>query len=102
MNILVLAASPEVFAAVDVFRAEIERIWEPTWRFTYDVVVNGVADHDDFIATLNSNPVLSSLFQEMQSTAYIWKQADMSIDEIPPVYSVRPIKLESLLKEVVK
>lgn len=102
MNGFEFTASPEVLDAVQIFRAEIERLWEPAWRMTYDVVVNGIADHDRFLAILNSNPVFSSLFTEMQSTAYIWKQANMSVDEIPPVYSVRPIKLESLLKEVVK
>ena len=97
-----LSASPEVIAAVDVFRKEIERLWEPVWRMTYDVVVNGISNHDTFVAMLNINPILASLFMEMQSTAYIWKQSDMSVDQIPPVYSVRPIKLESLFTEVTK
>jgi hypothetical protein len=89
-----LRASAEVMEAVSVVRSEIERIWEVAWRFTWDALTNGV--NDDFHQTLSSNPVLASLFIEMQNTMYIWKEVGKSVDEIPPVYSVKITKLENL------
>lgn len=96
-----LKASQEVLDAVTTLKAEIERIWEPAWRFTFDAVQNGVR-HPDLTDTLNSNPVLGSLFFEMQHSVHIWLEAGMSVDQIPPVYSVKRTRLESLFVEVVK
>jgi hypothetical protein len=93
-----LKASPEVIDAVSLVRSEIERIWEATWRLTYNAMVYGV--NDDFHETMRSNPVLASLFFEMQHTVSIWRKAGMSVDQIPPVYSVRRTKLENLFLEM--
>jgi hypothetical protein len=95
-----LKASPEVQEAVKVFRKEIERIWEPAWRFTYNAMVNGIKDPAEFTAILNSNPVLCTLWVEMQHTVSVWHQAGLSVDEIPPRYSVKYEKLENLLLKV--
>lgn len=94
-----LTASPEVLAAVSVIRKEIDRIWEASWRATYHAVTSGI-DPDTFIATLNSNPVFSSLFTEMQHSVHIWLAAKMSVDEIPPAYSVKSTRLENLFVKV--
>jgi len=79
-----LKASPEVIAAVSVLRAEIDHIWEEAWRFTWNAVNDGV--NEEFHITLNSNPVLASLFFEMQHTVGVWREAGMSVDQIPPHY----------------
>jgi hypothetical protein len=89
-----LKASAEVIEAVSIVRSEVERIWEAAWRFTWDALTNGV--NDEFYKTLNSNPVLASLFFEMQHTVHVWKEAGMRVDQVPPVYSVKGTKLESL------
>ena len=93
-----LKASPEVMEAVSLVRAEIDRIWETAWRLTWEAITNGI--NDDFHATLESNPVLASLFFEMQHTVYVWKQSGMGVDQIPPKYSVKTTKLENLFLEV--
>jgi len=93
-----LKASPEVMNAVSIVRSEIDRIWELAWRLTWEAITNGI--NDDFHVTLASNPVLASLFFEMQNTVYIWIKAGMSVEEIPPVYSVKRTKLENLFLEV--
>lgn len=93
-----LIASQDVMVAVINIRAEIDRIWEDAWRFTWHAVIDGV--NEEFYAAMNSNPVLASLFFEMQNTVYIWRKAGMSVDEVPPKYSVRTTKLESLFVKV--
>jgi hypothetical protein len=93
-----LKASPEVMNAVSIVRAEIDRIWEEAWRFTWNAVNDGV--NEEFYITLNSNPVLASLFFEMQHTVGVWRKAGMSVDQIPPHYSVRHTRLENLFLEV--
>jgi|ERR1700722_6001075 len=94
-----LKASPEVINAVSIVRSEIDRIWEVAWRTTFDAIQNGV-NQPEFGELLNSNPIFASLFIEMQHSVYIWRKAGMSVDEIPPPYSVRRTKLENLFLEV--
>ena len=96
-----LKASPEVMNAVSILRAEIERIWELAWRITFDVVKNG-CNHDELVAQLDSNPVFASLFIEMQRSASTWIECGISVDKIPPIYSVTPTKLKSLFLEVTR
>lgn len=94
-----LKASSEVMDAVSIIRAEIDRIWETAWRATFDAMENGVSE--DFGEVLNSNPVFVSLFMEMQHSVFIWRKAGMSVDQIPPRYSVKTTKLESLFLDIV-
>jgi hypothetical protein len=94
-----LKASPEVLAATQVLRAEIDRIWESAWRATFEAVTKGIKP-DEFVALLNSNPVFSSLFIEMQNSVHVWIKAGMSVDKIPPAYSVTRTKLQNLFLEV--
>ena len=93
-----LKASPEVMNAVSVVRSEIERLWELAWRLTWAAISDGI--NDDFHMKLHSNPVLASLFFEMQETVHIWKKAGMSVDKIPPQYSVKRTRLENLFLDV--
>lgn len=93
-----LKASPEVMEAVSIVWSEIDRIWEVAWRTTFDALQNGVSE--DFGEVLNSNPVFASLFIEMQYSVSFWRKAEMSVDQIPPPYSVRRTKLENLFLEV--
>jgi hypothetical protein len=94
-----LKASAEVLDAVNVLRSEIDRIWEPAWRATFKAIESGI-NPDEFIPLLNSNPVFASLFIEMQDSVHIWLKAGMSVDKIPPVYSVKRTRLENLFLEV--
>ncbi len=96
-----LQASPEVLNAVSILKVETERIWELAWHATFKAVKDGI-NPDEFTALLNSNPVFCSLFIEMQNTVHIWIKAGMSVDEIPPVYSVTSTKLDNLFLEVTK
>lgn len=93
-----LRASPEVMDAVSIVRCEIDRIWELAWRTTFDAIQNGV--DDNFWELLNSNPVFASLFIEMQHSVYMWMKCGMSVDDIPPAYSVKRTKLDSLFLRV--
>jgi len=96
-----LKASPEVLNAVSVLRSEIDRIWEMAWRTTFKALQDGI-NPDEFVPLLNSNPVFASLFIEMQDSVYVWIRAGMSVDQIPPAYSVKREKLENLFLEVWK